>query len=45
MITVRVSQSPYDRGYAPSREEAMVEFKARWGTADPQVRRQCANAR
>jgi len=33
-ITVRVPQSPYDRGYAGSREEAMTEFKARWGTVE-----------
>ena len=33
-ITVRVPQSMYDRGYAASREEAMAEFKTRWGTVD-----------
>jgi hypothetical protein len=32
-ITVRVPQQPYDCGYAPSREEAMAEFKTRWGVA------------
>ena len=30
-ITARVPQSAYDRGYAASREEAMVDFKAAWG--------------
>jgi hypothetical protein len=30
-ITVRVPQSLYDRGYASSREQAMADFKARWG--------------
>jgi hypothetical protein len=29
-ITVRVPQSPHDRGYAASREEAMANFKAAW---------------
>jgi len=29
-ITVRVPQSTADRGYAASREEAMVAFKAAW---------------
>jgi hypothetical protein len=28
-ITVRVPQTAYDRGYAASREQAMVDFKAR----------------
>ena len=28
-ITARVPQYPPDRGYAPSREDAMVDFKAR----------------
>jgi hypothetical protein len=30
-ITARVPQGPYDRGYAATREEAMADFKARWG--------------
>jgi hypothetical protein len=30
-ITARVPQKPYDRGYAASREQAMADFKARWG--------------
>jgi len=30
-ITARVPQSTADRGYAASREAAMVDFKARWG--------------
>jgi hypothetical protein len=30
-ITARVPQSAYDRGYAATREEAMAEFKVRWG--------------
>jgi hypothetical protein len=29
-ITARVPQSTHDRGYAPSREQAMADFKARW---------------
>ena len=29
-ITARVPQSPYDRGYASSREEAMADFRAPW---------------
>ena len=29
-ITARVPQSPYDRGYAATREEAMADFKAAW---------------
>ena len=29
-ITARVPQSPHDRGYAASREEAMADFKAAW---------------
>jgi hypothetical protein len=29
-ITVRVPQSTDDRGYAPTREQAMADFKARW---------------
>jgi hypothetical protein len=29
-ITVRVPQYPHDRGYAASREEAIMDFKARW---------------
>ena len=29
-ITARVPQSAYDRGYAASREQAMVDFKTRW---------------
>jgi hypothetical protein len=29
-ITVRVPQALADRGYAASREQAMVDFKARW---------------
>ena len=33
-ITARVPQSPYDRGYAPSREDAMAEFKKRWETLE-----------
>jgi hypothetical protein len=33
-ITARVPQSPYDRGYASSREEAMADFKPRWGTVE-----------
>jgi len=37
----------YDRAYAASREEAMAEFKARWGVglsrpASPSPMRQCA---
>jgi hypothetical protein len=28
-ITARVPQSPYDRGYAATREEAMADFKTR----------------
>jgi hypothetical protein len=28
-ITARVPQSPYDRGYAASHEQAMAAFKAR----------------
>jgi hypothetical protein len=30
-ITARVPQLSYDRGYAAKREEAMADFKARWG--------------
>jgi hypothetical protein len=30
-ITARVPQSTADRGYAASREDAMADFKARWG--------------
>jgi hypothetical protein len=30
-ITARVPQGPYDRGYAATKEEAMADFKARWG--------------
>ena len=30
-ITGRVPQYPHDRGYAASREQAMSDFKARWG--------------
>jgi hypothetical protein len=30
-ITGRVPQSTADRGYAASREQAMADFKARWG--------------
>jgi hypothetical protein len=30
-ITARVPQGPYDRGYAATREDAMTDFKARWG--------------
>ena len=30
-ITERVPQQPTDRGYSASREEAMADFKARWG--------------
>jgi hypothetical protein len=30
-ITARVPQYPHDRGYAATREEAMADFKARWG--------------
>jgi hypothetical protein len=29
-IAARVPQSPYDRGYAATREEAMADFKAAW---------------
>jgi hypothetical protein len=29
-ITARDPQSAYDRGYAASREQAMVDFKAGW---------------
>jgi hypothetical protein len=29
-ITARVPQSTHDRGYVASREQAMVDFKARW---------------
>jgi hypothetical protein len=29
-ITARDPQSAYDRGYAASREQAMVDFKVRW---------------
>jgi hypothetical protein len=29
-ITARVPQYPHDRGYAASREEAMVDFKTGW---------------
>ena len=29
-ITARVPQIAYDRGNAATREEAMVDFKARW---------------
>ena len=29
-ITARFPQTPHDRGYAESRERAMVDFKARW---------------
>ena len=29
-ITARVPQSPHDRGYAATREQAMADFKARW---------------
>jgi chorismate-pyruvate lyase len=32
-ITVRVPQSTHDRGYAASREQAMADFKVRWGAA------------
>jgi hypothetical protein len=31
MITARVPQSTHDRVYAASREQAMADFKARWG--------------
>jgi hypothetical protein len=30
-ITARVPQYPHDRGYAATREDAMEDFKARWG--------------
>jgi hypothetical protein len=30
-----VRKLPYDRGYAPSREQAMADFKARWGAIKP----------
>jgi hypothetical protein len=33
-IAARVPQGPYDRGYATTREEAIADFKARWGVAD-----------
>jgi hypothetical protein len=29
-ITARTPQTTADRGYAPSREQAMADFKARW---------------
>jgi hypothetical protein len=29
-ITARCPQMPYDRGYAATREEAMMDFKAAW---------------
>ena len=29
-ITVRVPHSPYDRGYAATREDAMTAFKSAW---------------
>ena len=29
-ITARVPQSPQDKGYAASREDAMAAFKLRW---------------
>ena len=32
-ITARVPQYPHDRGYAASREEARVDFKAAWERA------------
>jgi hypothetical protein len=32
-ITARVPLYPHDRGYAPTREQAMVDFKARWESA------------
>jgi hypothetical protein len=30
-ITARVPQYPHDRGYAATREDAIADFKARWG--------------
>ena len=30
MITARVPQYPHDRGYATTREDAMVAFKLAW---------------
>jgi hypothetical protein len=30
-ITARVPQYPHDRGHAASREQAMADFKTRWG--------------
>jgi hypothetical protein len=30
-ITARVPQYPHDRSYAATREQAMADFKARWG--------------
>jgi hypothetical protein len=32
-ITALVPQTAYDRGYAASREEAMVDFKMAWARA------------
>jgi hypothetical protein len=29
-ITARFPQTPHDRGYAESREQAMADFKAAW---------------
>ena len=29
-ITARMPQSPHDRGYAASREQAMADFKTAW---------------
>jgi hypothetical protein len=36
-ITARVPQSTHDRGYAASREQAMVDFKAAWERSNAQV--------
>jgi hypothetical protein len=30
VVAARVPQSTHNRGYAPTREEAMADFKARW---------------
>jgi hypothetical protein len=38
-ITARVPQYPHDRGYAPSREQAMADFKTAWLRKTVTVRR------
>jgi hypothetical protein len=38
-ITARFPQTPHDRGYAESREQAMADFKAAWLRKPVVVRR------